>query len=907
MYNLNYNSKMKTKFLLSALGLTAAFAACTNEDIIETTVNSAEFLGRKAVNVELKAEAGSRATTEGWEETDKIGSMLVDPSTQWTVGADAHLGNNRWDLNGNAFTTQGTTVEGAWMFYFPYDAQMSKERGALKVTKSIVNQQYDATGDKMFANDFAVSPIYFVNAIEGTQKIDVRLNSVYSYGNIVAALPGTAKGAKVSKVLLKFSNPFNNKLAIDAEAIAKISSMDYTSVITEDTNDENGLKPSFANANYKKWFTCDSTQSSAAQANVAQWALQDWVSGDKKQFVTDGFKVISDKLTEVTGNTSDYILINCAESAALADTTFATRVLLPARVETGKIALYIYTDKGVFSHEIDATTNYLYFKRGLKADLHNVNRVEGTEENPAPEYLTMAVADAATTPIVETSDLVNLIKQFTTAPGTTKAPMDVTAQLMGSVVFNDEVAEALAANNKISKLRVEDINIQCTKAQTIEKLDATGDVTVKAGSNITIGGVWKVLGKTTIETGATVNVAKNCGVGNSTTEIAGTLNISNGVKYTSTLKVKGGALTLGSVASRAAAQNETITTWIHTVETGSLTINVNTVSNMATTWGTDTERAAALTVAVNDTLSNNSTIEIKKNATVTFSGSKEEIEILSNAGTITNDAVLKVQTNTGTITNNGTLNVNTNNATINNNVSVITTKGKVVVGTNSATGVINTVTDSQTDIETANNGIIYFAENAFINGTDAAIAGNHTYKGNVVYKVAADMTAAELAAKIQNTKVTAIEVANAKLTAETGFEKLTALLNLKNISLNGSSEIVANDTISLVNCPVYVSGTNNIISGTCPINFYKPSRWSEQFDFVFIELSENASIETKAVINGLVSIHMSKGSMVVARTNIYGPTEASEFVKYLSVATAENTSWLGTAYEKQTETYQMPQ
>lgn len=852
---------MKTKFLLGALGLTAAFAACTNEDIVEANVNNAALEGRKVVDMELVSGLGSRLTLENgvpaWEDDDKIGSILVDPANLWEVEQTSHLGNNRWDYVDGKFTTEGTTVEGAWMFYYPYSGEMSKTRAGLKAyNKSLVNQEYDADGSKMYENDFRVSPVYFVNAAEGGAKIDVQLTSIYAYGNIKAALPQAAAGAKVSKVLIEYTEPMTDSLTINAEEVAKLASMNYaytTGAVTQ-TNPDGKTPADLGNADYEVYWDVDSKLTSAVASDTALYALQQY----KKEYLGEGYTSIA----KSNKSAINYILIDCKDAPALADTMFTTRVLLPTGEVDADINLYIYTDKGVYSTVIEAdANNTLLFKRGLTANLHNVNRIADTELVKHDTYLKTDTADATTSPIVETADLVNLIKQHNPA---TASQMDVTQQLMGTVVLNDAVAEALAANNKVTSLKVDDINIACTKAQTIEKLVAVGDVTVKAGSNITIGGAWSVAGTTTIETGATVTVAKNCGVSGGETYVKGSLNINNKVTYTAKVSSEG-AITLGNVATDSTAH--TITAYLIDIKSGSLTINapVNNATSYQTAFGSNVAKAAALTVIVNQNLS--STPNVLKNATVT------------------NNATLAVNTNQGVITNNKTLTVAENDSVINNNVSVITSKGKAKITTNNANGVINTVADSQTDI-TTNNGIVYYAENAFINGT---FAGSHEVKGNIVYKVAADMTAAQLAAKIQQTKVTAIEIASAKVTVENGFENLKALAALRNISMKGSAEVIANDTVALANCPIYVSNTANVISGTAPVAFVSGA----STNYNKIDLAEGADLEIKTVIYGVEKINLAKNAMVIARTNVYGPgTEAATIVK------GANASWLGTAYEQ---------
>ena len=855
---------MKTKFLLGALGLTVAFAACTNEDVIETNVNNSALEGRKVVDLELVTGVESRLSLEngivGWDDKDKIGSILVDPTTQWTVAGTAHIGNNRWDRVGNGFTTQGTTVEGAWMFYYPYSDEMSKNRGALKTyNKSLVNQKYDADGAKMYENDFRISPVYFVNAAEGEAKIDVDLSSVYSYGNIQAALPADAAGAKVSKVLIKFGENMKDEVIIDASKVARIASMNYA-YITEAPTQQNpdGKTPVNLFNTYKQWWNVDSVGTSKEAAATAVEALQDWVNGDEYLKVC-----FSDIAVDEQENTLEYILIDCKDAPALADTMFTTRVLLPAGVVEKDINVYFYTNKGVYNSVVEADENNpVYFKRQTRADLHNVNRIEDTELEEQPKYLTTQEANATSTPIVETEDLVNLIKQFVANNG--NDAMDVTYQLMGTVVLNDAVAEALANNKDLRTITVENISIECTKNQAIKKLVATGEVTIKSGSNITIGGAWNV-NSTIIEEGAVVTVAEDCN--GETTTVKGSLIINNSVNYAPTVTVKSGSLTLGT----ATTKDESITAKIAAVETGSLTINVNTNNTVATTWGKVGINVAALTVAVNDTLTCDN-IEVQKNATVTV------------------DAVLAINANAGTITNNAKeLTVAENNGTINNNSDATAkeTKGaKVVITTNSEEAVVNTVKYSQTNVD-INSGTVNYVEGAFVNILEAGYDGQYSEEGNVIYTIEKDMTAEELAAIMKNTKVTAITIENAKLTFEKDFE-IAKLAALRNVVLNGNAEIVANEMVTL-HMPIYVYESGNKISGSSAVVF---TGYSQNEGIDTITLYEDAELIVEAIVAGAWNITLEENASVMAYTNVYGYANGPIL--------GTNASWIGTLYEKKT-------
>ena len=107
--------------------------------------------------------------------------------------------------------------------------------------------------------------------------------------------------------------------------------------------------------------------------------------------------------------------------------------------------------------------------------------------------------------------------------------------------------------------------------------------------------------------------------------------------------------------------------------------------------------------------------------------------------------------------------------------------------------------------------------------------------------------------------------------------------------MKGSAEVIANDTVALANCPIYVSNTANVISGTAPVAFVSGA----STNYNKIDLAEGADLEIKTVIYGVEKINLAKNAMVIARTNVYGPgTEAATIVK------GANASWLGTAYEQ---------
>ena len=679
---------MKTKILLSALCLPAVFAACTSEEILENNAVSQMPAGREVVELNVTAGVDSRMTMVGdkfaWEETDKIGSVLVDPTTIWTVDAgNKTIGNNRWDYKNGSFTTQGTTVEGAWMFYFPYDEAVSSSREGVKVTKSIQFQEYDPDGKKMAANDFRVSPIYFVNAAEGgASDIEVRFSSVYSYGVIDATFPQDVTVDKVLVKPLNDLNRFNDKLWVKNSLIAAQASMNYAKTLVAGK-----LVPETLGGAYAQMWVNDEAkpEDKVPSADKAEYALQDWTGINA--YNAEDFDAIT-----TPESTIDYILMDCGEGVATTSKKFYSRILFPANAYDFAFNVYFYTDKGVYKYTVDPFTYGgadLLFKRGINVQLHNVNKV--AEIVTAGGNALAPTTIPANTPelepyIIENKDLVNLINSVTVST-------ELEPKMLGTVTIDDAVAAALEANAKVISLTVDLANIDVTcGTKNISKLISNGGVTLKSGANVTFkGGSIKNL---TIEEGATANLEANIGVLDAVATVKGTLNIANKVtEYRAFIDVQGGTLNIGTAVADDAPV-PTIGGYLRNVESGELNVNVNFEHKSSTADAVLglTEGTTALNVTVNG------------NITCT---SKEIV--LNATANLTNNAELAVKENYGTITNNGTLEVASNevNAVINNYgiASVITNETANVDGIDYY-GYINQLSDDAELECTTNKGII---------------------------------------------------------------------------------------------------------------------------------------------------------------------------------------------------------
>ena len=684
---------MKTKVLLSALCLPVAFAACSNEELIEMNANNNDVMNRKVVDLEVLAGIDSRLSVNEagkfqWDADDQVGAVLVDHATQWTAGS-AHIGNNRWDYNGsNSFSTDGTTVEGAWMFYFPYQASNSKRGNIVTAPVAIKNQEYDADGNKMLANDFRISPIYFINAAETKAEIDLGLQSVYGYGMINATF---AEDVTIEKVLINSedkTNIFNNQLTIDYSKVATLASMNYAKM--ENADEELVPQELGGDAN-AIW---NSAEDKTPNLTLALAEMQEWGLGaDGIEGTEDDAAYTADKLHHVisgTGTTTtNHILVDCGEGVTTTNKVFKSRVLLPAGSYAKNIDVYFYTNKGIYKYDLNGTdANPLLVKRAATVNLHNIHKVKGTEETPAPTTIDFTEAEVVSqAPILTPNDLIRVINAVTT-PGA----LNVTEWILDAAeaVIDDAVVAALEANTNVTSLTVGNINITAAGteegAAKISKLNSNGIVTVKSGANVVFDGAQNIFSTLAIEAEASVEAKSYTSL--PTVNTAGTFKVTKAA-FGSALNVTAGTVDIQSATSGAGAWN---------ITAGTVSIN----SNLNKTAG-------------NISVAANGIFEVADDKTLTITSN------LSNAGTINlSGTISTIYSNTGTI-------------------NMIEDTKALVNELTTNTGKIYTCADSEITV-VANNegGEIYYTSGAKISTTSG--------DGHVVYVAPSDIAATDFSA-----------------------------------------------------------------------------------------------------------------------------------------------------------------
>ena len=158
---------MRTKFLLSAVALTATFAACNNEDV-PSSVNNNLTVGEEIVGATLVSEGGnislggieSRVDANGWQPSDRLalawynlngstGSILDGQNlSDWTGAGDdkAIYANHLFTRSEEGkFVTNSNIYQGAHFIYFPYT--YSGKPGVMTVNVNAEPQTTDFTAD----------------------------------------------------------------------------------------------------------------------------------------------------------------------------------------------------------------------------------------------------------------------------------------------------------------------------------------------------------------------------------------------------------------------------------------------------------------------------------------------------------------------------------------------------------------------------------------------------------------------------------------------------------------------------------------------------------------------------------------------------------------------------------------
>ena len=179
---------MRTKFLLSAVALTATFAACNNENVPSSVENNLPA-GQEIVGATLVSEGGSislgglesRVNANGWETSDKLalawynlanGITEEQSKLDWdgvdASGDKAIYANHLFTRSAEGkFVTNSNIYQGAHFIYFPYT--YSGKPGVMSVNVNAEAQTTDYNSD-ILNKALYVSAQDFISASEVDAK-----------------------------------------------------------------------------------------------------------------------------------------------------------------------------------------------------------------------------------------------------------------------------------------------------------------------------------------------------------------------------------------------------------------------------------------------------------------------------------------------------------------------------------------------------------------------------------------------------------------------------------------------------------------------------------------------------------------------------------------------------------------
>lgn len=234
---------MKTKVLLTTAALSVAFAACTNEEIIEqSAVVSTDRIEVGALEINPQINPESRLHLEGsgfvFDKNDKLGACLMDEITEYYNNIPTPAWNARFDLvdyiqtnykfnwNGSKFQSDALLVEGNYFFYFPYDASMVKRNAfqkelASEQTFTVGSPRQTVLDNQVFIGHKAVT----ADKQGDIESLDIEMKAAHAYPAFRLNYSDT-KEIQIKKVALKVAahdangnegeaGAFNTMLVVD--------------------------------------------------------------------------------------------------------------------------------------------------------------------------------------------------------------------------------------------------------------------------------------------------------------------------------------------------------------------------------------------------------------------------------------------------------------------------------------------------------------------------------------------------------------------------------------------------------------------------------------------------------------------------------------------------------------------
>lgn len=612
---------MKTRKLLFAMALPAVFAACTAEDLVETS--SVKTLDGRAVlgSVPMDIVQGDAETKFAWsaaanyywkfEAGDQYGAAITDP-TLATNGdylnsvEDVMLTNYIYTQQPDGkYSTTSQMVEGAY-FLYSYPGFASKStRDLIPFELGAQTADLDNPEAVMQENQLFISPIYHIRKTSKGENVTLPLAfRPYWSAAVIKIVNNTSAAFKLSQIVLI------ENYAID-------NSFDFI------TKGEISPKKVAAALSYK-------------------------ISDDESGYVVEDTRTM--KMANLEGSTdlstnavkSKMIALNCADYEVAKGAEVTAYMTVPAGTHNDLSAEIILNVNGISkkvlvqeSSKVSSTSKSIPVT-GLATvtfERKQAKSVFGLTTTGAVKPLNIAQAnlqDADGFYVNTNADLLNVLNSQTGS---------ITIYNIGNVKIDDSVASALRSYSGANVTFSNAIDIETTAAQTITKTTFKGGATLKAGT-VTFSSDVKLDGASTLTiTGGKAELSD------------GTYNNSG-----SKIVVNGGELVV----------NKTLPIKAIDVQKGTLTLQ-NANQTIGSTSGIEdltfgTDNATALNVSLNSgtttrtlTIAAGYNLVLAGKTVATINSAVNVAGTLTNNGAIVNNANIAAATTTSSIVNNGSI------------------------------------------------------------------------------------------------------------------------------------------------------------------------------------------------------------------------------------------------------------
>jgi len=253
---------MKRKHLFMTMALAASFAACTSEDVIETSYTNE---GARTVldNIEFTiGEVDSRFTMEGgwnFDEGDAFGAALVDVTASIPSGSraiDKYLlqnaiqSNYQYAYDNGVWTTPARLVEGNYVFYAPFNEKHLSRKPIEVITpiaqtldvKDGVVDPYSTLNNAVAEGNPFFLAYEFLPAVGQETRLSLDFYSIFAYPKVTIKNNKSTDVTLTKVVINTGSEKFPVKAPLKVGSIDKVASNGVGGVVGNLFNVESDVK-----------------------------------------------------------------------------------------------------------------------------------------------------------------------------------------------------------------------------------------------------------------------------------------------------------------------------------------------------------------------------------------------------------------------------------------------------------------------------------------------------------------------------------------------------------------------------------------------------------------------------------------------------------------------------------------